>query len=102
MNQNDKRIDLIEKIEIEMGFTKNGNPRTMFRPYRVGGGVCIRQAVKWGHGEVGYKSSFIPNEYKQKGEQCSLFEGASDSAYDLDSKEGKQHLKQCDGGFCGQ
>lgn len=97
----DKRIDFIEKLEIEMGHTRNGKPRTMFRPYRVGGGVGIRQAIAWGRGERGFKSDYIPNEYKQAGEQTALFEGVSDVAYEIETREGREFAKQCDGGFCG-
>jgi len=41
------RIAEIERIEREMGVTKNGKPRTMFRPYRHMGAVGIREVVKW-------------------------------------------------------
>lgn len=101
MPLDDERINLIEKIEIELGFTRNKKPRVMFRPYRVGGGVGIRQAIAWGRGERGFKSSYIPNEYKFKGEQCEMFESVSDVAYEIETKEGKEFAKQCDGGFCG-
>ena len=101
MPLDDERIQLIEIIETDLGFTRNKKPRVMFRPYRVGGGVGIRQAVAWGRGERGFKSTFIPNEYKFKGEQTEMFEGVSDVAYDLETKEGREFAKQCDGGFCG-
>lgn len=95
------RIDEIEKLEIEMGFTRNSKPRVMFRPYRVGGGVGIRQAVMWGAGKRGFKAEFIPNEYKPTGEQCNMFEGISDIAYEVNTPQGKELARQCDGGFCG-
>lgn len=98
---NDPKIDEIEGLEIELGFTRNGKPRTMFRPYRVGGGVGIRQAIAWGRGERGFKSDFVPNEYKHTGEQTEMFESVTDVAYDLETKEGRDFAKQCDGGFCG-
>jgi len=101
MPLDDERINLIEKIEIDMGFTRNKKPRVMFRPYRVGGGVGIRQAVAWGRGERGFKSHYIPNQYKFKGEQCVMFESVSDVAYEIESKAGKEFARQCDGGFCG-
>ena len=101
MPLDDPRIDLIEKIEIDLGFTRNEKPRVMFRPYRVGGGVGIRQAIAWGRGERGFKSDYVPNEYKFKGEQCQLFESVSDVAYEIETKAGKEFAKQCDGGFCG-
>jgi len=91
------RIDYIEAIEIDMGFTKNEKPRTMFRPYRVGGGVGIRQAVDWGHGERGYKSAFIPAPYKFKG---TATEAPLDFVYD-DNGQGLLFSRQCDGGYCG-
>ena len=46
-------IDKIEKIETEMGFTRNGKPRTMFRPYRHMGATGIREVVKWGIADRG-------------------------------------------------
>jgi len=99
--KNSPVINRIEAIEIDMGFTRNEKPRTMFRPYRVGGGVGFRQAVAWGHGGRGFKSSFIPNEYKIKDEQTDMFEGVSDVAYDEHTKEGREFARQCDGGYCG-
>ena len=98
---NDERINDIEQLEISMGHTRNGKPRTMFRPYRVGGGVGIRQAVAWGRGERGFKSNYVPNEYKQKNEQTEFFESVSDVAYEIETKAGRELAKQCDGGFCG-
>lgn len=96
-----ERIVEIEKIEIEMGFTRNAKPRVMFRPYRVGGGVGIRQAVNWGLGKRGYKSEFIPNEYKITGEQWNMSEGISDVAYEINTSAGREFARQCDGGYCG-
>jgi len=101
MPLDDERIDLIEKIEIELGHTRNGKPRTMFRPYRVGGGVGIRQAIAWGRGEHGFKSDYVPNEYKLTG-QFVMFEGVNDVAYEIETKAGKELARQCDGGFCGE
>ena len=95
-------IDKIEAIEISMGHTKNSKPRTMFRPYRCGGAVGIRQVVYgWGHGKRGWKADHVPNEYKQTGEQCEIFESASDIAYDENTKEGREFARQCEGGYCG-
>jgi 3'-phosphoadenosine 5'-phosphosulfate sulfotransferase (PAPS reductase)/FAD synthetase len=94
MRKDDPRIDLIEAVEIEMGFTRNKKPRTMFRPYRVGGGVGIRQAIEWGHGERGYKSKSIPDKY--------IFRGyASDGENDIAYSDKIDDIRQCDGGFCG-
>lgn len=99
MRNDSERISEIEKIELDMGFTRNGKPRTMFRPYRVGGGVGIRQAVEWGSGPVGYKSTSVPKSYKFNG--LGLNGGCSDLAYDESTKEGKEFARQCDGGYCG-
>ena len=96
LKQTPERISEIESLEIEMGFTRNGKPRTMFRPYRVGGGVGIRQAVQWGAGDRGFKAGFVPNEYKPEG-QLLMFEGVSDIAYEDDI----EFRRQCDGGYCG-
>ena len=43
----------------------------MFRPYRVGGGVGIRQAVEWGAGKRGYKSYSAPSSYVYSSEKTS-------------------------------
>lgn len=48
-----ERIDLIEKLEREMGLTSQGKPRTMFRPYHHQGATGIRQVVEWAHSEWG-------------------------------------------------
>jgi 3'-phosphoadenosine 5'-phosphosulfate sulfotransferase (PAPS reductase)/FAD synthetase len=40
-------IDKIANIEREMGYTRNGKPRTMFRPYRHMGAIGIRKVVAW-------------------------------------------------------
>lgn len=95
----DSRVFEIEAIELSMGFTKNKKPRTMFRPYRVGGGVGIAQAVDWGRGCRGYKSDSIPLQYQYAQQQLS--ESESDIAYDDDTKEGREFSRQCDGGYCG-
>jgi 3'-phosphoadenosine 5'-phosphosulfate sulfotransferase (PAPS reductase)/FAD synthetase len=95
------RIDLIEVIEIDMGHTRNDKPRTMFRPYRVGGAVGIRQSVRWGCGKHGWKAPFYPNEYRVKYTQLCFNEGVSDIAYDIDTPEGREFARQCDGGYCG-
>lgn len=93
------KIDLIERIEISMGHTKNLNPRTMFRPYRVGNGVGIRQAVAWGCGKRGYKSTKIPAAYKYTGAKTMQLE--FDAAYNENTRQGREFARQCDGGYCG-
>ena len=47
------RVDFIENIEQEMGFTKNGKPRVMFRPYRHQGAIGIREVMKWANKNKG-------------------------------------------------
>lgn len=42
-----ERIDKIERIETDMGYTSKGNPRTMFRPYRYMGATGIKEIVRW-------------------------------------------------------
>jgi 3'-phosphoadenosine 5'-phosphosulfate sulfotransferase (PAPS reductase)/FAD synthetase len=93
------RIELIESTEISMGFTSNKKPRTMFRPYRVGGGVGIRQAVEWGCGKRGHKAKEVPSVYRY--EQGKMTQGVFDFAYDPETKEGREFARQCEGGFCG-
>lgn len=65
------RVDEIEAIEASMGVTSKGKPRTLFRPYRHGGAVGIREVVRWANDAPG---RYAPG-------QGSLFE--------------------CDSGFCG-
>ena len=93
-------INRIEAIEIDMGFTRNEKPRTMFRPYRVGYGVGIRQAVDWAHGSKGRKG-ITPKEYSFDGSEPSEEQLEMDLAYDEDTKEGREFARQCDGGYCG-
>lgn len=87
-------VDRVEAIEIKAGFTKNKKPRTMFRPYRVGGGVGIRQAIEWGHGKRGWKSEAVPEIYLYRGE-------SNTSDNDIAYEESTESTRQCDGGFCG-
>jgi hypothetical protein len=43
-----ERITAIEKLEVGMGHTKNGKPRTLFRPHRFAGyPTGIREVVRW-------------------------------------------------------
>lgn len=43
----EKKIKKLETLENELGFTKKGKPRVMFRPYRQMGATGIREAIKW-------------------------------------------------------
>lgn len=47
------RVDEIEDMESAMGFTKNGKPRTFFRPKKRGGAVGIRKVVDWANSDRG-------------------------------------------------
>lgn len=47
------RVAKIETIEHEMGYTSQGKPRTMFRPYRYMGATGIREIVRWALSERG-------------------------------------------------
>jgi 3'-phosphoadenosine 5'-phosphosulfate sulfotransferase (PAPS reductase)/FAD synthetase len=47
------RICEIEVLEASMGTTSKGKPRTLFRPYRHGGAVGIREVVRWAHSDRG-------------------------------------------------
>lgn len=99
--EGDPVIEKIKQIELDMGFgVRSHKPKTMFRPYRVGGGVGIEQAIAWGRGGRGYKSAQIPDEYIYRAGRC-LSSGETDLAYEPDTKEGREFAKQCDGGFCG-
>lgn len=41
------RVDEIADMEAELGHTKLGKPRTMFRPYHYMGATGIREVVRW-------------------------------------------------------
>lgn len=84
----EEEIADIEALEKEMGFTKTSwrtgkkNPRTAFRPARVGGALGIRDVVRWAKGE-----KFKP-----------------DPSYDPDGEEAQRAKELDDGcqtGFCG-
>jgi len=49
----EQRVSEIEAMEEGMGFTKNGKPRTMFRPHRFKGAVGIREVKRWADSERG-------------------------------------------------
>ena len=49
----EERIQLIEWIEEDMGFTSKGKPRTMYRPHLKMGAVGIRECVKWANTKKG-------------------------------------------------
>lgn len=81
MGLDEKRISLIEKIETDLGHTKYGKPRTMFRPYRVGYAVGIRDTLKWATIK-GWKSSGYPESYK--------INGLDYTGYDMSNLKGKE------------
>ena len=54
----DERVNELEALETSMGFTGKGKPRTLFRPYRHGGAVGIREVVRWANSERG---GYVPS-----------------------------------------
>lgn len=94
MSETESRVTQIKRIELSLGHTKKGKPRVMFRPYRVGGGVGIQQAIQWGKGGRGWKSPFYPKEYIFYG--FAGEESHQDLVYDM-----TESRPQCSGGFCG-
>ena len=121
-------IKRLKELEVALGHTRNGKPRVMFRPYRVGGGIGIEGAIAWSS-SFGWTANEVPKEYRIKGVDYSAFKGRmktdekkafwddiksqcvalgydmkdlhSDLAYDDTTKEGVQFSRQCDGGYCG-
>ncbi len=53
----ESEVEKLERLESDMtkefGLTKNGKPRTFFRPHRHMGAVGIREVVKWAHSKRG-------------------------------------------------
>lgn len=47
------RTTEIEALEKDMGFTSEGKPRTLFRPYRYMGATGIREIVRWANSPRG-------------------------------------------------
>jgi 3'-phosphoadenosine 5'-phosphosulfate sulfotransferase (PAPS reductase)/FAD synthetase len=47
------KIEELESLENEMGYTSKGKPRVMFRPYRHMGAVGIKEVVRWGLADRG-------------------------------------------------
>lgn len=90
-NLSENRIKEIEDFELSLGRNSKGNPRTMFRPYRVGGGVGIRQVVDWANGPRGWKAPFYPEAYAN----LPMIVGGEE----ID--ESPETCNQCTGGFCG-
>lgn len=43
----EERVEQIAKLEVELGHTSKGKPRTMFRPYRHQGATGIREVWRW-------------------------------------------------------
>lgn len=74
-----ERVSEIEALEASMGVTSKGKPRTLFRPYRHGGAVGIREVVRWANSDHG---KYVP----PTGETPSSEEHERDD---------------CDSGFCG-
>lgn len=58
-----RQVEQLERdMDNEFGLTKNGNPRTFFRPHRHGGAVGIREVVKWAHSDRGKYQPSDPEE----------------------------------------
>ena len=57
--QDPARVQEIATLERDLGYTSNGKPRTMFRPYRHMGATGIEQVVRWAVAERG---EFDPDE----------------------------------------
>lgn len=49
----EERVAEIAALEESMGVTSKGKPRTLFRPYRHGGAVGIREVWRWAQAERG-------------------------------------------------
>jgi hypothetical protein len=47
------RIEKINQIETDLGFTSKGKPRTMFRPYQHMGATGIKEIIRWAEAERG-------------------------------------------------
>lgn len=58
----DAKIDQIEALEVELGFTEKGKPRYMFRPYRFMGAEGIREIIRWANSERGQYRPDDPND----------------------------------------
>lgn len=54
---NEEDVAKAEKVELELnerfGPTRNGKPRTLFRPHRHMGAVGVREVVRWAHSKRG-------------------------------------------------
>lgn len=85
------RVAEIEDFELSLGRNSKGNPRTMFRPYRAGGGVGIRQVVDWANGPRGWKAPNYPQAYAE----LPVIMGGEEI------EEAESSCNQCTGGFCG-
>jgi 3'-phosphoadenosine 5'-phosphosulfate sulfotransferase (PAPS reductase)/FAD synthetase len=68
-------IEKVDRIEKELGYTRKGKPRVMFRPYRHMGAVGIYNVIEWAKAERG--------KYKRSGEDEQLT------------------FMPCQSGFCG-
>jgi 3'-phosphoadenosine 5'-phosphosulfate sulfotransferase (PAPS reductase)/FAD synthetase len=47
------RVAYIADMEKQMGHTRKGKPRTMFRPYRYMGATGINEIIRWGQSKPG-------------------------------------------------
>jgi len=63
------RVQEIADAEKEMGFTKNGKPRVMFRPYRHMGAIGIHEVLEWATANKG--KYFQPSDGQINFESCT-------------------------------
>lgn len=47
LSKDQNRVDRVAEIERSMGYTRNGKPRTMFRPHRHHGASGIHAVIDW-------------------------------------------------------
>jgi len=94
----ESEIVRLEAVEHNMttlfGMTKNGKPRTIFRPHRHMGAVGIREVVKWAHAGRGkYRADVTASE-----ENGILFENIEDE--DGEDLPPEKDEWVCNNGYC--
>ena len=89
----ESRINEIEDFELSLGRNGKGNPRTMFRPYRAGGAIGIKQVVEWAKGKRGHKVESQPEKYLN----TPVIMGGEELDVDIPYPKTK-----CNSGFCGE
>lgn len=76
---------LEDAMQDEFGLTRNGKPRTLFRPHRHQGAVGIREVVKWAHSPRG------------------KYQPPAGARNDVDEPDDlpDENIMGCEAGFCG-